>query len=172
MVLALSAGNAILHSSVMMRRDAALAVGGYDAGYFLAEDYHLWWRLLRHGRGVGLRHIGVQVPNQSGWYITEHGEAAARRGPHRHGAGSRRVGMSSKRTTQTRALLRDIRRRSSEVSLRHSGSVASQAVVAETMRQMFAATAGFGRARRWLLLVTGAPWVTARRLAARRDVRR
>jgi Glycosyl transferase family 2/Core-2/I-Branching enzyme len=33
------------HSQVMFRRAAALAAGGYDAGYTHAEDYDLWARL-------------------------------------------------------------------------------------------------------------------------------
>lgn len=44
--------NPFVHSSVMMRRDAVLALGGYatDKERQPPEDYELWSRLARHGR--------------------------------------------------------------------------------------------------------------------------
>ena len=45
------------HSVVMVRTDALNRNGlRYDTDYALAEDYHLWSRLLRHGRGMNLAH--------------------------------------------------------------------------------------------------------------------
>ncbi|AGL16323.1 glycosyltransferase [Actinoplanes sp. N902-109] len=42
--------NIIVHPSVVFRRAAVLAVGGYDAACRYGEDYHLWLRLARTGR--------------------------------------------------------------------------------------------------------------------------
>lgn len=48
--------NPFVHSSVMMRRDAVLALGGYttDKDRQPPEDYELWSRLARHGRVANL----------------------------------------------------------------------------------------------------------------------
>lgn len=46
-------GNSIVHSSVMMRRDALLAVGGYDASRSGQFDYDLWVRLVAAGYRLG-----------------------------------------------------------------------------------------------------------------------
>lgn len=44
----------ICHPSVMMRRDAILAVGGYRLPYVHCEDYDLWLRLLERTRLANL----------------------------------------------------------------------------------------------------------------------
>jgi glycosyltransferase involved in cell wall biosynthesis len=49
----LASGNPFVHSSSMYRRSAALAVGGYPAHRFFAQDYALWLRLTCQGR-VGM----------------------------------------------------------------------------------------------------------------------
>ncbi|MBI4184365.1 MAG: glycosyltransferase [Proteobacteria bacterium] len=41
--------NCFDHSSVMFRRDPALAVGGYPAGHAVSQDFALWSALLRAG---------------------------------------------------------------------------------------------------------------------------
>lgn len=48
--------NPFVHSSVMMRRDAVLAIGGYttDKSRQPPEDYELWSRLARRGRVANL----------------------------------------------------------------------------------------------------------------------
>jgi glycosyltransferase involved in cell wall biosynthesis len=43
-------GSAIVHPSVMMRRSAVLAVGGYDARFQTCEDQDLFLRLAEHGK--------------------------------------------------------------------------------------------------------------------------
>lgn len=69
----MAAGCAIAHPTVMMRRQVALAVGGYRAAYKHAEDYDLWLRILeradidnlpdvllryrRHGGQVSARNV-------------------------------------------------------------------------------------------------------------------
>lgn len=52
---ALLEGNQFCHSSVMMRREVALALGGYRsiAGRY-AQDYDLWLRLSEHGKLMNL----------------------------------------------------------------------------------------------------------------------
>ena len=42
---ALMHGNCIAHPTVLMRRDAVLAVGGYRRAFLQCEDYDLWLRL-------------------------------------------------------------------------------------------------------------------------------
>ena len=49
-VAALQHGSPICHPSVMMRRDAVRAVGGYRPAYRHCEDYDLWLRLSPHTR--------------------------------------------------------------------------------------------------------------------------
>lgn len=44
----------IVHGSVMMRRSAVVAAGGYDARLPVAQDYDLWLRLLPLGEFVRL----------------------------------------------------------------------------------------------------------------------
>ncbi len=41
--------NPFIHSSVMMRTEAARQAGGYRAAFEAAEDYDLWLRLAEHG---------------------------------------------------------------------------------------------------------------------------
>jgi glycosyltransferase involved in cell wall biosynthesis len=48
--LLLSGRNCFIHPSVMMRRDAVLAVGGYDPEMKEGEDFDLWLRLGERGR--------------------------------------------------------------------------------------------------------------------------
>ena len=42
--------NVVVHGTVVVRRAAWSAVGGYDLSAHLVEDYDLWCRLLAHGR--------------------------------------------------------------------------------------------------------------------------
>lgn len=51
---ALKRVNAIAHPTVMMRRDAIEAAGGYREAYWRAEDYDLWLRLAERGRLANL----------------------------------------------------------------------------------------------------------------------
>ena len=46
--------NALVHGTVVFRRAAWSAAGGYDASARLVEDYDLWCRLLAHGRLAGV----------------------------------------------------------------------------------------------------------------------
>jgi hypothetical protein len=47
-------GKVFAHSSVIMRRAAFLAAGGYRAGLGLAEDFDLWLRMAEHGEMANL----------------------------------------------------------------------------------------------------------------------
>lgn len=47
-------GCAFVHSSVIMRRDAFLAAGGYRAGLSRAEDFDLWLRMAGQGEMANL----------------------------------------------------------------------------------------------------------------------
>ena len=54
-------------SATSVRRDVALAVGGFDEGFRVVgvEDVDLWWRLARRGRCVVQpRHLTVYVVHQ------------------------------------------------------------------------------------------------------------
>jgi glycosyltransferase involved in cell wall biosynthesis len=46
----------IYHSTVMYRRSAVLAAGGYSSEY--AEDFDLWWKMARNGR---LSHLDIHL---------------------------------------------------------------------------------------------------------------
>lgn len=46
--------NPFIHSSVMIRKSALLAVGLYHPGFKHCEDYELWSRLLKNGRGANI----------------------------------------------------------------------------------------------------------------------
>jgi hypothetical protein len=50
----LEIGAALAHPTVMMRREAVLAVGGYRAAYRHAEDYDLWLRMAERYRLTNL----------------------------------------------------------------------------------------------------------------------
>ncbi|HEX8444046.1 MAG TPA: glycosyltransferase [Allosphingosinicella sp.] len=63
--------NPLCHPSVMMRRDAVLAAGGYHAGYRHCEDYDLWLRMSESTRLCSIperlmlyRHSASQVSNR------------------------------------------------------------------------------------------------------------
>lgn len=46
--------NPFAHGSMMLRRSAVLAVGGYDQSFERAQDYELWERLSARGRRSGV----------------------------------------------------------------------------------------------------------------------
>jgi len=68
----LTTGCPFLHSSVMMRRDAYLASGGYRQGLNLAEDYDLW---LRMAAVTGMANISDRLVQ----YRLHSGNVSARR---------------------------------------------------------------------------------------------
>jgi len=49
--------NPFAHSSVMFRKDVVLAVGGYREQARHAEDYDLWLRILKRGRGYNMPEV-------------------------------------------------------------------------------------------------------------------
>ena len=64
-------GNCLAHPTVMMRRDAVLAAGGYRPAFTAAEDYDLWLRLSE-------RHALANLPDRLLRYRTHGGQATAR----------------------------------------------------------------------------------------------
>lgn len=52
--LGIGVENMFVHSSVMIRRQALEAVGGYDPTFYYSQDYELWLRLLKVGKGCNL----------------------------------------------------------------------------------------------------------------------
>ncbi len=67
---ALRRANCLGHPTIMLRRDAALAVGGYRPAFLLAEDYDLWLRLLERGQAACLPDVLLDYrehPGQSAW---------------------------------------------------------------------------------------------------------
>ena len=52
--LALTAGNAFVHGSVMFKKETALEIGGYNPEAYLMEDYNLWLRLSKAGKVANL----------------------------------------------------------------------------------------------------------------------
>ena len=65
----LDQGAALSHPTVMMRRDAILALGGYRPAYRHAEDYDLWLR-------VAERHDLANLPDRLLWYRHHPGKAS------------------------------------------------------------------------------------------------
>ena len=53
--LALVKNNVIPHSSVMFRKTAVVAMGGYRVDMHGCEDYDLWLRLMPHGSFSGIQ---------------------------------------------------------------------------------------------------------------------
>lgn len=60
-------GCGFVHSSVIMRREAFLAAGGYRKGLNVAEDYDLWLRMAERGEIANLseRLVRYRIHNQS-----------------------------------------------------------------------------------------------------------
>lgn len=73
----LAVANAFVHGSVLFRREAAIAAGGYRSEALLVEDYDLWWRLAGHGRLANLPQPGYQ------WRAHPQGESRLRRAKQR-----------------------------------------------------------------------------------------
>jgi glycosyltransferase involved in cell wall biosynthesis len=71
---ALERGNCIAHPSVMLRRDAVLACGGYRPAFRRAEDFDLWLRLRERHALVNLPDTLLDYrahPAQSAWQALE-----------------------------------------------------------------------------------------------------
>ncbi len=54
------------HGSVMMRRDAYLAVGGYRAAFYFAQDVDLWTRLVEKGPFAGVPEVLYEASLEAG----------------------------------------------------------------------------------------------------------
>tara|TARA_B100001971_G_C18172159_1_gene527776 strand:- start:27 stop:962 length:936 start_codon:yes stop_codon:yes gene_type:complete len=52
-VNAMGIGNALAHSSVMMRKKDIQTIGGYSEEFKIAMDWDLWIRAIRHGFKIG-----------------------------------------------------------------------------------------------------------------------
>ena len=68
--LALPSRNCFAHPTVLMRRDALLAVGGYRSAFALCEDYDLWLRLAERFDLANLPEPLLRYrlhPGQSSW---------------------------------------------------------------------------------------------------------
>lgn len=84
--LALCAKNVMIHGSIMTRRDAVLAVGGYRMGIAPAEDYDLWLRLAALGAVANIaeplykwRSHDSSVLGSSGSWVAERRVNSARK---------------------------------------------------------------------------------------------
>lgn len=47
-------GNPFIHNSVMMKREFINEIGGYNEKFRISQDYELWFRALRRGKGENL----------------------------------------------------------------------------------------------------------------------
>lgn len=93
--VAMAGANALAHPTVMMRREAALCVGGYRAAFVLAEDYDLWLRMMDRHEAASIPEVLLDYREhggQSAWrdleqrILSEMGALAA--------AGRRRAGQA------------------------------------------------------------------------------
>jgi len=65
--------NPMVHSSVMYRRSAAMAVGGYPKQYVYAQDFGLWLALMRNHKAAILPEVLVQLRQHSNQMTTAPG---------------------------------------------------------------------------------------------------
>jgi glycosyltransferase involved in cell wall biosynthesis len=75
---ALPIEGAVLHPAAILRRSAALRVGGYRPGYVAAEDYDLWHRLAHIGRLGNLAESLMRYREWAGRVSTRDAEAQRR----------------------------------------------------------------------------------------------
>ncbi|MAO55496.1 MAG: hypothetical protein CMM61_07340 [Rhodospirillaceae bacterium] len=83
LMTALARDSILSHSSIMFRREAALAVGGYDEAYAYCMDYLLYFRLAERHRLaaladplVAIRMHAGQITHRPEWEARRHREAA------------------------------------------------------------------------------------------------
>ncbi len=72
---ALPRDNPIVHPSVMFRRQLVLDLGGYDESFRYAQDYDLWFRLLRRAKAYNLPELVVLRRIHSNMLGEAHGQA-------------------------------------------------------------------------------------------------
>lgn len=84
LMAALAQDSILAHSSIMFRREAVLAIGGYDEDYAYCMDYLLYFRLAeRHQLAaipeplVAVRVHEDQITNRPEWEARRHREAAS-----------------------------------------------------------------------------------------------
>lgn len=65
--------NVFYNSSVMFRRDAAIAAGGYDPAFVYAQDYDLFQRLVNMGSAVVLPEVLTSIRISPISYTRSHG---------------------------------------------------------------------------------------------------
>lgn len=63
---AMATANALAHPTVMFRREAVRAVGGYRAAFLLAEDYDLWLRLMDRYRAACIADVLLDYREHAG----------------------------------------------------------------------------------------------------------
>ncbi len=73
-------GLAVVHASVMMRREVVLKVGGYNNNYQHIEDTELWSRLIHMTRFTNLSEILYQRHLHTGSIISTHAKLQLTRG--------------------------------------------------------------------------------------------
>jgi glycosyltransferase involved in cell wall biosynthesis len=64
-------GNQFVHGSAMFRRTAFDRVGGYDETIRYSQDFDLWWRLLKRGKGANIPESLYRLRDSPG-RISEH----------------------------------------------------------------------------------------------------
>lgn len=69
----IAAENAVGTSTVMLRRDAFLAVGGFDEGLRSASDWDLWLRLAAAGPALALGAVGARYAMRAGSVSADRG---------------------------------------------------------------------------------------------------
>ncbi|HAP77355.1 MAG TPA: hypothetical protein DCR14_14890 [Acidimicrobiaceae bacterium] len=157
-VLALSNGNAILHSSVMMRRSALDLVGTYSAEAYPAEDYDLWCRLLSVGRGRGLPIVGVGYRVNPAGISQRNIELQAEAAANVRQTQRQRLGRPGVEPRGVLRRLGDVRRRAgvaADEARRHSN--ATDEVYREAARQAFLVVAKLPKLVRWMMVISRLP---------------
>lgn len=76
LVWALKSGSPFVHSTVVMRRETLVQVGGYRAAFRFSQDYDLWLRLAEIGRLANLSDIVLEYRVSPEQIATKHLEGS------------------------------------------------------------------------------------------------
>ncbi len=172
LAMAMFTGNRLCHSSVMFRRSAVVALGGYDPAWFPVEDYDLWIRLMETGWYVGISSTEVRyLENPEGISASK---SAVQLRYHRARTDSYRQSLvaavseteatsdtSRFRVRQIESMRRDLRRHMTDRGIPLDG------VDDEAYRRAFETTLGRSRLARHAIVASAAPALWLRRTIRR-----
>jgi glycosyltransferase involved in cell wall biosynthesis len=103
------------HGSVMMRRAAVTAAGGYREAFYFGQDWDLWYRLVEQGRFLGMAEVLYEARlNPGGISLTRRKEQERFAALARAAAAARRAGQAEQPVLEEAAELTRVCRRRKE----------------------------------------------------------